>query len=274
MYRKNWLFWSVLGGGAGLLLFEVFVGLFSVLTGQTIGAFLTPTEAVAVSLFFLSALTCVSVVFFVSNLGVLLSFAVRWLKLDDGKFGSAIHAVASSLDLYSSAPAVKLDQRIRRAGRWTVDRLRPRQDLHRQIGAMGNVAQAARRARQATGRQSGRRGAAKRPAAKAGKSDSDGDGEPPRPHSCSSLEQFLHWAASLVFSYDSAAQLLDCSPKTLRNKVTLGLLPAPLQTLVGPRFTGDQLAQILFPLEALPTAPRRGRGRPRIVANGGTGGQP
>ena len=81
-----------------------------------------------------------------------------------------------------------------------------------------------------------------------------------------------------LFSFTTAAQLLDCSPQTLRNKVCRGLIPAPLQTAVGPRFTQDQLRQITTPPTKpipipipIPPVPRRKVGRPRL-ASAGKGG--
>jgi hypothetical protein len=102
----------------------------------------------------------------------------------------------------------------------------------------------------ATGRQGGA-GVARRQASGA-KSDDDGDDDGEPPHKC--------------YTYENAAQLLDCSPKTLRNKVSAGLIPAPVQTAVGPRFTAAQIRALIDP--PLPTpqkaAPKR-RGRPRIA---------
>jgi hypothetical protein len=110
----------------------------------------------------------------------------------------------------------------------------------------------------AAGRQSGASVARRR--ASGGKSadddgdggDGDGDGEPPHRH----------------YSYASAAHLLDCSQKTLRNKVSAGLIPPPILTAVGPRFSPAQIAALLHP-PVTPTAPApapKRRGRPRIAA--------
>ena len=82
-----------------------------------------------------------------------------------------------------------------------------------------------------------------------------------------------------LFSFTSAAKLLDCSPQTLRNKVCLGLVPAPIQTEVGPRFTQDQLRQITtltptkpIPADVVPPVRRRKVGRPRLASASGKGG--
>lgn len=96
----------------------------------------------------------------------------------------------------------------------------------------------------------------------------DGDGpssdpEPERPPS--HQHQF--------YRYASAAQFLDCSVQTLRNKVSLGLIPPPISTRIGPRFTSDQILQIsqqIIP-NPPPRAPR-GRGRPRIAQRSAGGG--
>jgi len=117
---------------------------------------------------------------------------------------------------------------------------------------------APRRTRQAT-----------RPSAKSGDSNTSDDSYP-EPDPDRPLQ---------LFSFTTAAQLFDCSPQTLRNKVCRGLIPAPLQTAVGPRFTQDQLRQITtltptkpIPADVVPPVRRRKVGRPRIIAAGGKGG--
>jgi len=105
------------------------------------------------------------------------------------------------------------------------------------------------------GRQSGASVARRQASGSKSGDDSDGDdGEPPH----------------RFYTFASAAQLLDCSPKTLRNKVSAGLIPAPVQTAVGPRFSAAQIAELLSPPPPNPASPtsapkRRGRGRPRIA---------
>lgn len=110
-----------------------------------------------------------------------------------------------------------------------------------------------------------------RSSAKSGDSNSgseDPDPEPERP---------LPRPLAQLFSFRSAAVILDCSPQTLRNKVCLGLVPAPIQTAVGPRFTKDQLRQITttptkpIPADEVPPV-RRKAGRPRIAWAGKKGG--
>jgi len=123
-----------------------------------------------------------------------------------------------------------------------------------QVGSVGRDVR--RVVRRATGRQGGASVARRQAsgAKSAAGDDGDGgdgsDGEPPHQY----------------YTYVSAAQLLDCSPKTLRNKVAAGLIAAPTHTAVGPRFTRAQLQALIDP--PLPTprkaAPKR-RGRPRIA---------
>ena len=89
-----------------------------------------------------------------------------------------------------------------------------------------------------------------------------GDGEPPyQVPACTSDQQSF-------FSFQSAARILDCSPKTLRNKVSAGQIPAPIKTAVGPRFTADSLQEIIHPPIPVPVVapPARPRGRPRIAS--------
>ena len=76
-----------------------------------------------------------------------------------------------------------------------------------------------------------------------------------------------------LFSYQSFAAILDCSPQTLKNKVCLGQFPKPRPTIVGPRFTQDQVQSVLNatwqpePKEKKTQIPApRPRGRPRIAA--------
>lgn len=63
----------------------------------------------------------------------------------------------------------------------------------------------------------------------------------------------------------------SCSPKTIANKVTLGLLPRPLQLPIGPRWP-IALVEAIESGEWQPSSktsdapPSRGRGRPRIAA--------
>jgi hypothetical protein len=122
-----------------------------------------------------------------------------------------------------------------------------------QAGAVGRDLSCARP--RAADRQSG--ASVARRQASAGKTDSDdgdgGDGEPPH-----------------LYTYNHVAQLLDCATKTIRNKVSAGIIPPPIKTEVGPRFTLAQVQALIDP-QLLPQqpSPNRKRGRPRIAAHGG-----
>ena len=104
-----------------------------------------------------------------------------------------------------------------------------------------------------------------------GNDTSDGDGEPPhRP-----LLLVTPAVPLQLYSYQSASVILCCAVQTLYNKVNSGAIPAPLKTLVGPRFTQDQIQQIIHgvPAPAITVAPIiRKVGRPRIAAVVGKGG--
>lgn len=75
-------------------------------------------------------------------------------------------------------------------------------------------------------------------------SDPDPEPEPPRQ----------------LYTFKSFAQLVDCSEKTLRNKVSAGLFPQPQKTAFGPRFTQQHLDYAVTPAK-----PPKTRGRPRIA---------
>ncbi|MDX5934976.1 hypothetical protein [Acidithiobacillus thiooxidans] len=86
-----------------------------------------------------------------------------------------------------------------------------------------------------------------RSSAKSGDSNSsDPDPEPERPRQ--------------LYTFKSFAQLVDCSEKTLRNKVSAGLFPQPQKTAFGPRFTQQHLDYAVTPAK-----PPKTRGRPRIA---------
>jgi len=63
-----------------------------------------------------------------------------------------------------------------------------------------------------------------------------------------------------LYTFKSFAQLVDCSEKTLRNKVSAGLFPQPQKTAFGPRFTQQHLDYAVTPAK-----PPKTRGRPRIA---------
>jgi hypothetical protein len=147
---------------------------------------------------------------------------------------------------------------------WQIWRAPRHKNHYSELGAVGNLAKARQKSLVATARRAGRQhgGSAPRAATRtaSGNSDNDGDGggDPPG----AQLQQ--------LYSYKSAAQLLDCAVETLRNKVCLGLIPHPLQTAVGPRFSSAQIRQMLA-VSTLPPAPRP-RGRPRLATVLGKGG--
>lgn len=115
----------------------------------------------------------------------------------------------------------------------------------------------------ASARQSGARKPARRAQKKSASSDDgggDGDGEPPRRQ------------PQQLYSYDSFARLLDCAEKTIRNAVSAGRFPRPLQTIFGPRFTAEHLDFALNFQKSAPASTPRPRGRPRIAQSLGKGG--
>lgn len=108
--------------------------------------------------------------------------------------------------------------------------------------------------RRGQGRQGGRRRQGGSPAKKTASDDGPGEhGEPPLPTQIQ------------LFSFNSAARLLDCSAKTIRNKVSSGKIPAPVQTAVGPRFTADIIQAIIHPTTDAVEPTARPKGRPRIA---------
>lgn len=84
-------------------------------------------------------------------------------------------------------------------------------------------------------------------------SDPDPEPEPPR---------------QLYFTYQTFAQLVDCTTRTLYNKVSTGQFPRPIKTAFGPRFTQEHLNSVV----KTQPANARGRGRPRIAQTLGKGG--
>ncbi len=105
-------------------------------------------------------------------------------------------------------------------------------------------------------RRTRHRGAATRASVRSGDSNTaEPEPEPDRHHR--------------LYSFKSLAHLLDCAAKTLRNKVSSGAIPRPIPTISGPRFTSEQVGQILSGTTPdVVVAPKRGKGRPRIAASG------
>ena len=114
------------------------------------------------------------------------------------------------------------------------------------------------------GRQGGRKRRSGGNAAKKASSDDGSGGEPgEQPYQVLACTSDQHQQS--FFSFQSAARILDCSAKTLRNKVSAGLIPAPIQTAIGPRFTAGQIQALITPPAPSLNAPSRPRGRPRIA---------
>lgn len=105
---------------------------------------------------------------------------------------------------------------------------------------------------QARAKKPTRRAGTKKNTEKSGSSDDGpGDPEPPR-------QQY--------FTYASFAQLVDCTTRTLYNKVSTGQFPRPVKTAFGPRFTQQHLDSVIL------KPAQKGRGRPRIAQSLGKGG--
>ncbi len=129
---------------------------------------------------------------------------------------------------------------------------------YREIGSVGNITAIHTRIQRNQGKSS--RQKRSKGAESKGGSGGDNSGDPDR-----EPEQKI----APVYSYATVAKLGDVSAKTLQNKAASGLIPKPLKTPIGPRFTVEQVQQILgvlpLPPQPIPDVPRR-RGRPRIAA--------
>lgn len=72
------------------------------------------------------------------------------------------------------------------------------------------------------------------------------------------------------YTYQSAAKILDCSPQTLYNKVSCGLIPSPIKTPVGPRFSIEIIDRIASgSYKNTKSSVNRRRGRPRLAPTKG-----
>lgn len=144
---------------------------------------------------------------------------------------------------------VKAVQAVRRAHQRTFIRCR----LHERGAIAANLKPHPQKTNnRASGRQSGAKTDKKQSSGSKSDDSDGGDGEPPRPLP--------------FYSYKTLAQLLDCSEKTLRNQVSAGKIPRPIQTIVGPRFPIEIVQSLLSTVkkpEQKQTA--RPRGRPRIA---------
>ena len=70
------------------------------------------------------------------------------------------------------------------------------------------------------------------------------------------------------FTFRDLAAITGTHIKTIRNRVSAGLLPRPQKTVLGPRFSKAQIDLITSP-----PPPKRGRGRPRIARPPGKKGK-
>ena len=184
---------------------------------------------------------------------------------EDERLG--VHSPINALDHFIVQP---LDRRIKRSRKR--EHANPKRDLFipKELSQRGAIGRDITIRRAANSHRA--HGCAPRKKDGGGASDDGGggggkgDGEPPHQvPACTSDQQSF-------FSFQSAARILDCSPKTLRNKVSAGKIPAPIQTAVGPRFTADSLQAIIHPPIPVVVPPARPRGRPRISASNGKGG--
>lgn len=152
---------------------------------------------------------------------------------------------------------------------------------YKEIGSVGNLKCALDRSHDIThpnrghARQAG--GSASRGQKKSASSSDDGDGdggdgEPPRPRlsSLASSPSSEHPQLPLLLPFRDFAAWAGISTGTLRNAVSSGKFPKPIQTPFGPRFTDQHVKFVLNPPKKAPTT--RGRGRPRIAQALGKGG--
>ncbi|MDD2748774.1 hypothetical protein [Acidithiobacillus sp.] len=154
-------------------------------------------------------------------------------------------------------------RRIRRTHRQTFGR---GADLY-QRGAIGHdltrAKQTMSQQRGGSGRQHGGGPAAKQAAGTKSADDDGGpDGEPPR---YPILFPILFPKLPQSYTYRTLSERIPCAEKTLRNMVSLGRFPRPIQTLFGPRFSQEHLALALSekspqqPQQTDSTHPKRGR---------------
>lgn len=132
----------------------------------------------------------------------------------------------------------------------------------RQKGTIGRDITTVRR-RDGQGRQGGRKRQGGSPAKKAADDGPGEPGEPPLP-------------TQLFLSFLDLALRWSCSSKTLRNQVTIGKLPRPIQLPIGPRFPIACVEAIergewqpaVSETDSQPNhlQPSRTRGRPRIAS--------
>lgn len=180
--------------------------------------------------------------------------------------GTAAEAFNAGLERSVQAP-IEIVRAIRRAHQRTfVD---PR--FHERGAIAANLKPLSQKTPRASGRQSGAKQSKKQSSGSKSDDSDGGDGEPPRKFLFAALcrnpllDQQYH-------TYKNAAKKIDCSVQTLRNLVSAGKIPPPLKTAVGPRFSEQQLLDIISPpaKKTEQKQQKRPRGRPRIaMAKGG-----
>lgn len=252
---RDWLWWLVLLAFIEVLTVWILTPLVN------LRAWLTPDEADALAAVTMLLLTGAGTALGAScYLGIFAELA-RWLHVEKKAIGKAIIAAADAIDISSSHDAAQLIGRCRSAIRRA-----SRRSPYAELGAVGNVkaalahSQGVTKAHRGQGRQTG---AAPATRSKAGSKSADdegdgsGDGEPPR---------------ELFYTYTSFSKLFGVAPQTLRNKVSAGLFPAPVQTAFGPRFTQQHFDFALNPPRKTDDSRSQGRGRPRIAPSLGKGG--
>jgi hypothetical protein len=183
------------------------------------------------------------------------SAAFLGLQFNPG-MGSAPAARAGTRRFYKEAK-----QAARGRGPWWFDSVHQ----YGQTGALGNLARANAKSQAAisrgAGRQNGGAGSKPKAAASSKSSSDDGDGasDPDRspPHSL----------PRQLYTFKEVACYTKINHRSLRNAVAAGRVPAPIQTLFGPRFTDEHLYQIVQGIGPQPETepPKRRLGRPRIA---------
>lgn len=251
---RDWLWWLV------LLAFIDVLTVWTITLFVSPRAWLTPDGADALAAVTMLLLAGAATALGAScYLGIFAALA-KWLHIEKKAVGKAIIAAADALDIGSSHDASQFIGRCRSAIRRASKR-----SPYAELGALGNVkaalalSQSITKGHRGHGRQTG---AAPATRSKTGSKSADdegdgsGDGEPP---------------SELFYTYTSFSKLFGVAPQTLRNKVSAGLFPAPVQTAFGPRFTQKHLDFALNPPRKTDDSRSQGRGRPRIAPSLGKG---
>jgi len=201
-------------------------------------------------------LVTVTVLAFVSpHITALLEILARRLRVEQHRLTKTVISAVDALNISASQDAARFTGWCRAAFR---DVKNP---AYSQLGAVGNLKAARTRSQSAIARrpmaQGRQAGAAPATRSKAGgksanndgDGDGGGDGEPPRDR---------------LYTFAEFAQLFRIARQTLRNKVSAGQFPAPVQTIFGPRFTEEHVDYAVNPPRQTDGSSRR-RGRPRIA---------